>query len=121
MQNLPNIKNQLSSKDLFDAFKTQLIRDFEKSNFPTDFVAALEPNYNIIHEKIADELQRSEKRTGFNVMQLLYRIDISETQLKKYLNEKGNENHFNVIAELIIKRVLQKVVTKQYYKNKENS
>ena len=106
---------------LFDAFKIQLIRDFEKSNFPTDFVATLEPNYAVILEKITDELHRSEKRLGFTIMQLLYRIDISEAQLRKYLNEKGNENHFAVIAELIIKRVLQKVVTKQYYRNNENT
>lgn len=119
MQNLPTIKDQLNSKDLFDAFKVQLIRDFEKCNFPTDFVPALQPSYSIIHEKILEELQQSEKRPGFNVMQLLYRVDISESQLKKYLDEKGNENHFSVIAELVIKRVLQKVVTKQYYRNIE--
>jgi hypothetical protein len=53
-------------------------------------------------------------------MQLLYLIDISEAQLKKYLTENKKETHFNVIAELIIKRVLQKVVIKQYYKSKEN-
>jgi hypothetical protein len=50
---------------------------------------------------------------------LLYRIDISEAQLKRYLNENKNESYFNVIAELIIKRVLQKVVIRQHYKNKE--
>ena len=33
MQKLPDIKNQLSSKDLFEAFKKQLVRDFEQSNF----------------------------------------------------------------------------------------
>lgn len=121
MQNLPNIKNQLSSKSLFDAFKNQLVKDFEQSNFSADFVAALEPNYNSIHEKIALELQHNEKRTGVNIMQLLNRIDISEAQLKRYLDEYKNKNHFNVYAELIIKRVLQKVVIKQHYKKKENS
>lgn len=120
MQNLPTVKNQLSSKGLFDAFKTQLAKDFEQSNFPADFVEALEPDYQSIHEKLALELQRNEKRTDFNIMNLLYRIDISETQLKRYLNEYKNESHFNVIAELIIKRVLQKVVIKQHYKNKES-
>ncbi len=120
MQNLPNIKNQLSSKDLFDAFKRQLVKDFEQSNFPTEFVEGLEPNYNSIHEKIALELQRNENRFDSNVMSLLYRIDISEVQLKKYLDELKGENYFNVIAELIIKRVLQKVVVKQYYKTNEN-
>jgi len=120
-QNLPVIEKQLSSKDLFDAFKLQLVKDFEQSNFPSDFVGALEPAYSSIHERIAKELQRNESKTDFNLMNLLYRIDISEAQLKKYLNKNENENYFNVIAELIIKRVLQKVVIKQYYKNKENS
>lgn len=120
MQELPTINNQLNSKDLFDAFKKQLVKDFEQSNFPADFVTALEPNYSSIHEKIAFELQRNEHKTDFNLMSLLYRIDISEAQLKKYFNEYKNESYFNVIAELIIKRVLQKVVIKQYYKNNEN-
>ncbi len=58
MQNLPTLNNQLSSNDLFNAFKRQLIKDFEQSNFPADFVAALKPEYSSIHEKIAQELQR---------------------------------------------------------------
>jgi len=121
MQNLPDIKNQLSSKDLFDAFKLQLVKDFEQSNFSSEFVAALEPDYYSIHEKIASELLRNEKNADFNLMNLLYRIDISEAQLKRYLNENKTDNYYVVIAELIIKRVLQKVVIRQYYKNNENS
>ena len=119
MQNSLNLKNQLSRKDLFDAFKKQLTKDFVQSNFPADFIEALEPDYANILEKIACELQRHEKRTDFNLMSLLYRIDISEAQLKEYLNENRNEAYFNVIAELIIKRVLQKVVIRQFYKNNE--
>jgi hypothetical protein len=119
MQNLPNVNNQLSSKDLFDAFKKQLIKDFEQSNLPIDYIEAFDPDYKSIHEKIAFELQRNEKRTDFQLMNLLNRADISETQLKKYLGDSKDENHFNIIAELIIKRILQKVVIKQYYKNSE--
>jgi len=120
MDNLPEIKNQLSSTNLFASFKLQLVRDFEQSNFSADFVAGLQPNYDLILEKISSELQQCEKKAGFTIMPLLYRIDISEYQLKTYLSKRESENHFNVIAELIIKRVLQKVVTKQYYKNNEN-
>lgn len=120
MQDLPDLKNKLNSKDLFDAFKRQLVKDFEQCNFPVEFVEGLEPNYNRILEKIVIELHRNENRSDSNVMHLLYRIDISEAQLKKHLNQFDGENYFNVIAELIIKRVLQKVVVKQYFKNKEN-
>jgi hypothetical protein len=121
MQTLPDLTNQLSSKDLFDAFKMQLAKDYEQSNFPSDFIQMLEPDYNSIHEKIALELQRNEKKTDFNLMQLLYRIDISESQFKKFLLENNNVSYYNVIAELIIKRVLQKVVIKRYYKTHDKS
>jgi len=120
MQSLPDIRKQLSSKELFDAFKQQLARDFQQSNFPADFVATLEPDYTTILEKIVHELQCSENKSDFNVMSLLYRIDISEAQLKRYLNKAKNDHYFTVIAELIIKRVLQKVVIRQYYKSKDH-
>jgi hypothetical protein len=120
MKNLPDIRSQLTTKGLFDAFKMQLIKDFNQSNFPSDFVTALEPDYASIHEKIVDQLQRTEK-SDFSLSRLLNRIDISDAQLKRYLNEHKSESRFNVIAELIIKRVLQKVVIKQHYKSKENS
>ena len=120
MANLTDIKNQFNSQELFEAFKAQLKKDFEQSNLSADFVEALAPDYNHIHERIVMELQRNEMRTDFNVMRLLNRIDISEPQLKRYLAENKDERHFNVVAELIIKRVLQKVVIKQSYKRKED-
>lgn len=119
MENIAAIGNQLNSKELFEAFKIQLKKDFEQSNFSTEYVDDLVPDYTIMHEQIVTELLRNEKRTDFNVMRLLNRIDISEPQLKRYLAENKNESHFNVVAELVIKRVLQKVVIKQFYKNKE--
>lgn len=116
MQDLIQVNTQLTRKDLFEAFKIQLAKDFEQSNFSAEFVKTLEPDYARIHEKILFELQRSQKRADSDVMNLLYRVDISEAQLKRYLAESPSENHLVTIAELIIKRVLQKVVIRQYYK-----
>ena len=117
MQTLPEIKNQLSRTELFDAFKKQLAKDFQQSNFAVEFVDALEPEYSTIHQKIVFELQRNENNA--DLMNLLYRVDISEAQLKRYLGEAKEVNHFSVLSELIIKRELQKVVIKQYYKSKD--
>ena len=116
MEDLSQFNVQLTRKDLFEAFKTQLAKDFVQSNFSADFVAALMPDYESIHEKILFELQRSTKKADADLMRLLYRVDISETQLKRYLDEKPNQDHLITIGELIIKRVLQKVVIRQYYK-----
>lgn len=120
MQDLSNLKNQLSRKDLFDAFKAQLAKDFDQSNFPSDFVEALEPDYISIHQKIAFELHGNGEKSDSDLMRLLYRVDISEAQLKKYFNRDRTENQLSVIAELIIKRVLQKVVLKQFYRTNQN-
>lgn len=117
---LPDISIQLKSSDLFNAFKRQLAKDFEQSNFSTNFIAGLEPTYSLLLEKIIAELEHHQKRSDATLMHLLNRIDISEAQLNRYLKEAENKNHFAVIAELIIKRVLQKVVIQHYYKKTQD-
>ncbi|MCW3075883.1 MAG: hypothetical protein JWO32_492, partial [Bacteroidetes bacterium] len=47
--------------------------------------------------------------------QLLYRIDVSEKQFADALSYKSNVNHNDVLADLIIKRILQKVILKVIY------
>lgn len=113
------VGDQLRSRDLFDAFKLQLTKDFEKSNFPSGFISDLPADYHCIHEKIANELLLSETRSDSTLMHLVNRIDISEGQLKKHLHQHPGQNHLAVIADLIIKRVLQKVVIKKHYQQNE--
>ncbi len=52
MQDLLRVNDQLSSIELFDAFKKQLTKDFEQSNFQADFIKNLESDNAHIHEKI---------------------------------------------------------------------
>lgn len=120
MESLSQINAQFSSNSLFDAFKLQLAKDFERSNFSSQFINDLPPDYTLILDKIISELHRAETKADANLMNLLYRIDISERQLKKQLRHHPNKNHLTNIAELIIKRVLQKVVIKKYYQQKES-
>ena len=115
MQTLPALEGKLGTKELFDAFKMQLIKDFKQSNVSTDFIDRLEPIYEMLLKKIASELEQNEKQADSKIMRLLNRVDISEPQLKKYLNENKDRDYFNVVAELIVKRVLQKVVIKKHY------
>lgn len=109
---VPEIRSQLRRVDLFEAFKTQMQRDFTQANFPHEFIINLPADYDAIHGAILTELERHEPL----MMQLVYRVDISEGQLKRYLSENNNASYLSVVAELIIKRTLQKVITKQYYK-----
>ncbi len=119
MEDIVPVGDQLNTRDLFDAFKLQLTKDFEKSNFPSGFINDLPADYHCIHEKIVNELLLSETRADSTLMHLVNRIDISEGQLKKHLHLHGNQNHLAIIADLIIKRVLQKVVIKKHYQQNE--
>lgn len=110
----PDIRSQLSHNNLFTAFKLQLTKEFAQSNWPSDFVDALTADYEMILSTIAAVLRRHESK---DLMPLLYRVDISESQLRRYLDANPDTDRFSVIAELIIKRVLQKVVVRSLYKN----
>jgi hypothetical protein len=60
-------------------------------------------------------------KTDFNsLVQLLYRIDISEAKLKQALKENEGKNTGEILAEMTIERQMQKIKSRQQYKRDEN-
>lgn len=56
-------------------------------------------------EKLIDYLNELINNDFSKVVQLLYRIDVSETKLKNVLHDHPNENAAHLIADLIIERI----------------
>jgi len=54
------------------------------------------------------------------LVNLLYRIDVSEKNLKQLLAANPKEDAANIIAVLIIERQLQKIKTRQQFKTDGN-
>lgn len=54
-----------------------------------------------------------------HLIQLLYRIDVSEFKLKSLLKEHPTEDAGRIIATLIIERQRQKILLKQSFSNNE--
>lgn len=52
--------------------------------------------------------------------QLLYRIDVNETHLKKMLNEAGESEAADIIATLIVERQMQKYESRKAYRQDDN-
>ncbi len=48
---------------------------------------------------------------------LMYRIDISETQIKKSIEESKDKSFSEIVTDLILKRELLKVVTRRSFSN----
>ena len=54
------------------------------------------------------------------LLNLLYRVDISETKLKQLLNTSTTTPASEIIADLIIERQLQKIKSREQYRQNKN-
>ena len=120
MTDLLQISQHLATCELFELFKQQLKKDFSECGCESDFVVTLPQDFNEIKRVLAFEIKQNEKRSTFNLQQLLYRIDINEKRLSKELKTQAKEDYLMVISELIIKRILQKIVIRKYYSNNDD-
>jgi hypothetical protein len=50
---------------------------------------------------------------------ILYRVDVSESKLRKLLHDHSDEAAGNIISELIIERQLQKIKSREQFKSQE--
>lgn len=100
--------------DLFELFKLQLKKDFESCGMEGGFAEHLPSVYENLHAAILKELKGVMKSES-GLMALLYRIDISEPMIRKSRNEHPDADFDILLTELIIKRILQKVILKKHF------
>ena len=109
---------KVSQQELIEKFNLQLLKDFEMS----DVSAYLEPivvfDYDEIHLSIMNALKSIDKKDYSKYQHLLYRIDISEKTIDLELKSKPDSERYTVLADLIIKRILQKVILKIQFSKK---
>ena len=67
---------------------------------------------NLINELINKDFQ--------GLIQLLYRVDVSEKKIRAFLNENTNEDTAAGLADLIIERQLQKTESRKANRSKND-
>jgi hypothetical protein len=95
----------------------------------TDIILSLNKSFDLeLPEKISlDEVKKQLSiyinqliESDFQkLVSLLYRVDINEAKLKYLLQENRGENAGNIIAEMIMERQLQKIQSRQQYRQKD--
>lgn len=111
---IPDVLHSLERPELFEKFKAQLYKDFELAGL-ADYAPKLSSNIlNDVYDEVLNSVLLIERKDSTSLMTLLYRIDISQQQLKTASQTSPN-NLKQVMAELIIKRILQKVILKEKY------
>lgn len=111
----PDVLHSLEKPDLFEKFKIQLNRDFELCGF-LEYAPQIKSNdLNHIYDEVLKSIFQLEKKDSGGLMNLLYRIDLTELQIKQAIKKEPEKAMQHIMAELIIKRILQKVILKQMY------
>jgi hypothetical protein len=112
-----DLNTYLFKQDLFELFKFQLTKDFESAGLDVNFTQNLPRELELLKSTIQSQVQTVNKQQAHLLPILLYRIDISEVQIKTYSKKYPELSYEALLAELIIKRILQKVILKKTYSN----
>jgi hypothetical protein len=112
---MPDVLHSLQRVDLFEKFKAQLHRDFELCGFADDAPKLSSNNLEHVFQEVLKAVMKIEKKDSSSIQNLLYRIDVTELQIKKEAANHQEKNFQQILAELIVKRILQKVILKQQY------
>jgi hypothetical protein len=113
--NEPEINNHLLKEDLFAAFKAQLKKDFEGAGFDGGFTADIPRDFIDLCGRLEKELQKAISRNASSIPTLLYRVDLSERQVGSYGFKISDAQFLYSLSELIVKRILQKVIFRKTF------
>jgi len=116
--NFTDITPYINRLDLIKETAEQIIKDFEMFGMEIKFSGNAYNAYEELFDQIEPHINKLISTNQQKFMGILYRIDLSDVQLKKAVNENSSESFSTIITDLIIKRELQKVVIHNHYKSK---
>jgi len=116
--NLPDLNHYLKKTELIRQTAEQIIKDFDLFGLEIAFSGSPENAYDELLNQIQPCIINLLKHNQQKFYGLLYRIDLSEEQIDQSV-KKNKEKEFSlIISDLIVKRELQKIVIRNYYKGK---
>ena len=114
--NLTNISQYFNRLDLIKDTANQIIKDFDMFGLEIKFSGNAYNAYEELFEQIEPHINQLISSNQQKFMGILYRIDLSDEQVKKAVHENLSESFSAIVSDLIIKRELQKVVIRNHYK-----
>ncbi|HMK17974.1 MAG TPA: hypothetical protein VK492_07245 [Chitinophagaceae bacterium] len=76
--------------------------------------------FDLLKERLSTHINFLIQSNFQKLVSILYRVDVSESKLKHLLKENQGFDTANIITDLIIERELQKIRSRQKYRNEEN-
>jgi hypothetical protein len=113
-----DISQYFNKLDLIKDTASQIIKDFEMFDLEIKFSGNAYNAYQELFEQIEPHINKLIHSNQSKFMSVLYRIDVSEQQIKKAVDDNYSEPFSDIVTDLIIKRELQKVVIRNHYNPK---
>jgi hypothetical protein len=111
------INKYLAEQDIFALFCMQLKKDFEGAGAALSLSEGIKHEATQVREIILAAVKHITRQSSHQLPSLLYRIDISENKLKDFADKHKELGFEEVVAELIVRRILQKVILKKRFSN----
>jgi hypothetical protein len=103
----------LHSPELLRSLLKQLVKDFGMATVHLPLNCEETYSFESLRELIAQAL-RQQASSSAQLQNVFYRVDLTEKTVRQALHKQQGDT-LPIVAELIIKRVLQKVVIRHWY------
>ena len=107
----------LNRLDILNESAQQAIKDFGVSGMEIKFSRNDGNTYLELFAQILPLVEKLQKENFQNFYNLMYGIDISESQIKKAVEDSKDKSFSEIVTDLILKRELLKVVTRRSFSN----
>lgn len=112
---MQDLNPYLNRFDILSDTAKQVIKDFGMVGLEIKFSGNTSNAYSELFSQILPLVEKMQTENFQNFYSLMYRIDISEGQIKKAIAETKDKSFSEVVTDLILKRELIKVVFRNQY------
>lgn len=109
-----NIEKYRRDLEIIRLTASQVIKDFQIFGFKISFSGNEYTAYEELKKQLTPLLYNLYNENRSTFQSLLYRIDISEAQWRKFLQAPGND-FADSLASMVIEREFQKVLTRKFF------
>lgn len=105
----------LNRLDILNDTAKQVIKDFGMVGLKIKFSGKSDNAYEELFSQMLPLIEKLQEENFQNFYNLMYRIDISEVQIKKAVERSTGKSFSEIVTDLILKRELLKVVTRRSF------
>ena len=112
------VQQYLARRSWLSATILQIQKDLSWQNL--ELPLSTSPSAEELQEQLSKLFSFLEQGQYQTLMNILYRVDVGEEQIQKAMSETVDEPFSDVMAKLLMKRCLLKVLMKYHFSNQEN-